>query len=565
MPEDSRVPIILGRLFLATAQAIIYVFNKKITLRVGDDDEVIFDADQSIKRPPDEDLFLLKRALEKLIRSSELESSVESLGNKSDNASDLEKSIRRIDYLNTPYPIAQETTKPDGVESEHLYSASANEIDEKKHELKSLPHHLEYAYLHGDKSVPIIISSELSEKEKMLLLQVLEKRKEAIAWKMSDIKGISLSFCTHKILMGDDFKPVIQPQRRLNLKVQDVVKNEIDSSLIALKDQEKTTFTCPYGTFAYRRIPFGLCNAPATFQRCMTAIFHDMVEDFMEVFMNDFSVFDDNEPWYADYVNYIIGKIVPPMWTPKKRRRFFSQVKNYFWDETYAFRLCPDNVMRRCVAGNEILEILAHCHAGPTGVYHSASITGRKVYESGFFWPCIFKDAKDYVMRCDACQRSRNISSRSKMPQNNIQVKAQALNDARVVIKFLRRLLARFGVPKALIMIGGMEHTRTTASTRKELRNGMTLGSVGIKTLNLETRTMEITDKNGISFKVNGQRLKKYYDGLIDTDDKEVSPYGIFQFMDTAYWSPVQFIDLTGKEIDEVGEVSIIWNPICVL
>ncbi|GKC84294.1 putative nucleotidyltransferase, ribonuclease H [Tanacetum coccineum] len=63
---------------------------------------------------------------------------------------------------------------------------------------------------------------------------------------------------------------------------------------IALKDQEKTTFTCPYGTFAYRRMPFGLCNAPATFQRCMTAIFHDMVEDFMEVFMDDFSVFGNS-------------------------------------------------------------------------------------------------------------------------------------------------------------------------------------------------------------------------------------------------------------------------------
>ncbi|GKC83233.1 reverse transcriptase domain-containing protein [Tanacetum coccineum] len=82
--------------------------------------------------------------------------------------------------------------------------------------------------------------------------------------------------------------------------------------------------------------------------------------------------------------------------------------------------LCPYNVMRRCVAGSEILEILAHCHFGPTRGHHSASITGRKVYEFGLFWPSIFKDAKDYVMRCDACQRSGNISSRSEMPQNNI-------------------------------------------------------------------------------------------------------------------------------------------------
>ncbi|GKA04244.1 reverse transcriptase domain-containing protein [Tanacetum coccineum] len=152
-----------------------------------------------------------------------------------------------------------------------------------------------------------------------------------------------------------------------------------------------------------------------------------MEEEIMDEFPDEHLMIlkaelNDDKPWYADYVNYIVGKIVPPKWTPEKRRRFFSQVNNYFWDEPYAFRLCPDNVMRQCVAGSEIFEILAHCHSGPTGGHHSASITGRKVYESEFFWPTIFKDAKDYVMRCDACQRSRNISSRSEIPQNNIHV-----------------------------------------------------------------------------------------------------------------------------------------------
>ncbi|GJY29034.1 DNA-directed DNA polymerase [Tanacetum coccineum] len=167
MPKDSRVPIILKRPFLATAQAMIDVFNKKITLKVGDD-EVIFDLDQLIKRPLNEDdecygiddlddtiniethellandksdSFLLK-GLEESINQSDLKS-CKSLGNKSDDDSDLEKPIRHIDSLNTLYPVAQESAKPNGVESEHLYSASANEIDEKKPELKNLPHHLE--------------------------------------------------------------------------------------------------------------------------------------------------------------------------------------------------------------------------------------------------------------------------------------------------------------------------------------------------------------------------------------------------------------------------------------
>ncbi|GKE23229.1 reverse transcriptase domain-containing protein, partial [Tanacetum coccineum] len=70
---------------------------------------------------------------------------------------------------------------------------------------------------------------------------------------------------------------------------------------------------------------------------------------------------------------------------------------------------------------SETLQILAHCHSGPTGGHHSANVTAKKVYVSGFYWPSVFKDANEYVRRCDACQRSGNISSRNEMPQNNIQ------------------------------------------------------------------------------------------------------------------------------------------------
>ncbi|GKE95254.1 reverse transcriptase domain-containing protein [Tanacetum coccineum] len=75
---------------------------------------------------------------------------------------------------------------------------------------------------------------------------------------------------------------------------------------IDLNDQEKTTFTCPFGTYAYKRMPFGLCNTPATFQRCMLAIFHDMIKESVEVFMDDFSVFENSFETYLNNLDKML-------------------------------------------------------------------------------------------------------------------------------------------------------------------------------------------------------------------------------------------------------------------
>nr|GEU61920.1 hypothetical protein [Tanacetum cinerariifolium] len=178
-------------------------------------------------------------------------------------------------------------------------------------ELKDLPPNLKYAFLEGDDKFPVIIAKDLSVEEKTAPITVLKSHKRAIAWKLSDIRGIDPKFCTHKILMEEDFELAVQHQRRVNPKTTmssnksfTVVENE-DNELILTHlvtgwrvcidyHQEKTTFTCPYETFAYRHTPFGFSNAPGTFQRCMMAIFHDMIEKTMEVFIDDFLVFGNS-------------------------------------------------------------------------------------------------------------------------------------------------------------------------------------------------------------------------------------------------------------------------------
>ncbi|KAD7116941.1 hypothetical protein E3N88_04209 [Mikania micrantha] len=216
-------------------------------------------------------------------------------------------------------------------------------------ELKELPNHLKYVYLGEKDTLPVIISNKLTNEQKKELLDTLKCYKEAIGWTIVDIKGLSPSLCMHKIHMEEDYKPTREAQIRLNPPMMEVVKKEIlkllnagmiypisdskwkakcltrkdhfslpfiDQMLerlagkthyccldgysgfhqipVAPEDQEKTTFTCPFGTFAYRRMPFGLWNAPATFQRCMVSIFSEYVEEIIEVFMDDFTVYGNS-------------------------------------------------------------------------------------------------------------------------------------------------------------------------------------------------------------------------------------------------------------------------------
>nr|GEY73567.1 reverse transcriptase domain-containing protein [Tanacetum cinerariifolium] len=126
--------------------------------------------------------------------------------------------------------------------------------------------------------------------------------------------------------------------------------------------------------------------------------------------------------WFADFTNFHAGNFIVKGMSSQQKKKFFNDVKHYFWDDSYLFWICADKIIRWCVHGQEAYDILKACHEGPTGGHHGANFTAKKVFDVGFFWPTIYKDAHNLVKSCDICQRQGKISQRDEMPQNVIQV-----------------------------------------------------------------------------------------------------------------------------------------------
>nr|GEW20774.1 DNA-directed DNA polymerase [Tanacetum cinerariifolium] len=370
MEEDIKVPLILGRPFLHTVDAVIRVKQKQLNLGVGTK-RIIFNIDFAMKHSySNDDTCFRIDVIDEIIE--------EDFDALLDDGSKILHSIERtlleeeifVEFDEFIAMTADEDSESESDTEEPPFKKITINIDYKiktyleepptdlKH--KPLPDNLEYVFLEEPSFLP----------------------------KTTDIPGICPSFYKHKIQLLDDKKPVVQKQRLLNPNMQEVVKKEIiklldtgiiypiaDSPWVSLiycvpkkggiivvtnkndelvptrtvigwrlsidyhklneatakdhfplsfmdqmlerlagnkyfcflngffgyfqipidhMDQEKTTFTCPFGTYAYRRMAIGLCNTPTTFQRCMLAISHDMIEESIEVLMDDFFVFGDS-------------------------------------------------------------------------------------------------------------------------------------------------------------------------------------------------------------------------------------------------------------------------------
>nr|GEY46409.1 reverse transcriptase domain-containing protein [Tanacetum cinerariifolium] len=106
---------------------------------------------------------------------------------------------------------------------------------------------------------------------------------------------------------------------------------------------------------------------------------------------------DPSTSWFADLANYHAGNFIIKGMTSQQKQKFFKDARHYFWDDLYLFRTCADQIIRRCVAGKEAIDILNACHSGPTGGHYGANYNAKKVFDSGFYWPSIYKDAFELV------------------------------------------------------------------------------------------------------------------------------------------------------------------------
>nr|GEX45707.1 reverse transcriptase domain-containing protein [Tanacetum cinerariifolium] len=312
---DPRVSLILERPFLRTTRALIDVYGEELTLCV-DDEAITFKVGQTSKYSYND--------VESINRIDVIDVACEKYVEEGD--------IRLLEELLNNDPSSSPLS-PKELNVEEIKNVKSSIDEPPKLELKELPSHLEYAFLEGTDKLPVIISKELKDEEKSALLKIL-----------------------------------IDPQ-----------------------EQEKTTFTYPYGTFAYRQFDViirdkkGAENLAADHLSKLENPHQDKLEkkEITKTFpleSHGMIAFrgDSSTSWFSDIANYHARNFIVKGMSFQQKKKFFKDVTHYFWDDPYLFKIYADQVIRRCVHGQEPVDILAACHNGPTGGHHGANLTAKK-------------------------------------------------------------------------------------------------------------------------------------------------------------------------------------------
>nr|GEY49017.1 reverse transcriptase domain-containing protein [Tanacetum cinerariifolium] len=262
-------------------------------------------------------------------------------------------------------------------------------------ELKDLPPHLKYSFLEGDDQLPVIIAKDLKDEEKTALIKVLKSHKQALAWNsfrtcLSHLDKM-LKRCedTNLCLNWEKSHFMVKEGIVLGHKISkngiEVVKAKVD---VITKLPHPTTVKGAENLAADH-----LSRLENPHQSVLDK--KEINETFPLETLNMVSFHGDSStPWFADFTNYHAGNFVVKRMSSQQKNKIFKDVKHYFWDDPFLFKICADQVIRQRVHGQEAVNILKACHNGPTGGHHGPNYTAKK----------------------------GKILQRDEMPQNSIQV-----------------------------------------------------------------------------------------------------------------------------------------------
>nr|GEZ32429.1 reverse transcriptase domain-containing protein [Tanacetum cinerariifolium] len=225
----------------------------------------------------------------------------------------------------------------------------------------------------GTDKLPVIISKELKDEENFALLKVLKSHKWAITWKISDIKDCINAFETLKkklteasILVVPDWDlPFELMCDASNFAIGAVLGQQFD---IIIRDKKGTK------------------NLTADHLSRLENPHKDVLEnkDINEYFPLETlgKISSRRTPWFANFTNYHAGNFIVKGISSQQKKKFFKDVRHYFSDDSYLFKICADQIIRQCVHGQEANDILKGCYEGPTGGHHGANFTAKKVFDA---------------------------------------------------------------------------------------------------------------------------------------------------------------------------------------
>ncbi|KAL5574187.1 hypothetical protein UlMin_023784 [Ulmus minor] len=318
----AQIPVILGRPFLATSNAIINCRNGVLKLSFGNmtvELNVFNVAHKGVEIDDLCDVNMIETATHDFFLQMNGNDPFEKCLAQFGMNIDLDSSISEVNSLLESTPL-MDTEKWKAKIEPFLPIESTHSLSESPQlDLKPLPETLKYAFLGPSKTLP-----------KSGITVVKNEENELVPTRVQTGSRVCIDYRKLNAVTRKDHFPLPFIDQMLELLAGHAYYCFLDGYSgynqipIAPEDQEKTTFTCPFGTFAYRRMPFGLCNAPGTFQRCMMSIFSDMVERFLEIFMDDFSVFGSSFDECLHHLKLVLVRC-------KEKNLVLNWEKCHFW------------------------------------------------------------------------------------------------------------------------------------------------------------------------------------------------------------------------------------------